>query len=328
MENRAQVISRLTVPYPCRDLNPAVREAEIHMWEWCSRHELLVDGRDRERLIGTQPHTLAALFYPQADPEFLRLVSCFFAWAFLLDDRFDEGGWGANPVAAIEKIGEVEKVVTSTLSPEILEEGCSLRPMAKAIADLLPDLLDGRPSPWERRFIYDVNWWLSTYVDEAFERYASLFPELAAYAMHRCVSYGTPWIMDLCEAEIECELLDVAWLPEFFELRAAMAACLTPVNDIYSAERDVKNGYTHNAVILMSRSQGCSLDDAACILAEEFSQAPDKLARTAEQLVKRLGDNGQWRSFVPAARRLVASYETIVAANLEYHRVAAVRYGS
>ncbi|MFD5317562.1 hypothetical protein [Streptomyces sp. NPDC127098] len=315
-------VPELPHPHPLKPANHHLTVAGIHMWEWCTRHELLRSPRVRSRLEVTRPDLLAALYYPHADAALLSDIACWLAWAFLIDDEFDEGEWGrADTEHRIERLEWLVQETPSGTASHTSE------PLLRALVELLPRIMQNRTLNWSQRFARNVRSWLRTYATEAAHRAAGYELPLELYTLHRRDSYGAPWLLDLCEVENDCELPDTLdSLPELKKIRAVTADCLTPVNDVYSVSRDAATNYLHNAVLLTASQHNCTLQQAAARVIHRLRLHIDAFRHARASLITRLGSSSVPAQALRNVDQLTDSYQNMIAANLAYHREAVMRY--
>ncbi len=150
-----------------------VREETLR---WASSFGLLTYESSRKVLRGAASSELAARCHPFARREELRLISDFYAWMFLQDDRRDESevGWRPGQLfdderRSLEVLGGDEPTRRDELSIHALSD--------------LRDRLDSRaPGPaWMRRFAHSVESHFDSTAWEATNRARGIVPDPDAY---------------------------------------------------------------------------------------------------------------------------------------------------
>ncbi|MFC4591589.1 terpene synthase family protein [Sphaerisporangium corydalis] len=143
------------LPRAFDDLPPMVNEhvaaARRHLDAWVARHGLVGKVSARERFARADFGWFAAVTYPTADESGLCLIADWFAWLFLLDDRFRDIAVGREPARCRELAGEIAAVLA--------QDGARLtarRPGGPALVESLADLWS-RTAPhstpeWRTRF--------------------------------------------------------------------------------------------------------------------------------------------------------------------------------
>ena len=184
--------------------------AERELWPWLSARGLAPGEHVRGHIRRTNPALLSARFYPAAGCGILPLLAQFCAWAFIVDDEFDEGACGRDSALS-------GRAVAGLLA--VLEHGAAAgaSPPMAALADLWGRLTAGRSAGWCRQFADNIRSWLITYHQGALQHESGYAPGIEEFCGYRQLAVGMHMFLDLAEVVAE----HVAFL-----------------NDIFSAHKD------------------------------------------------------------------------------------------
>lgn len=307
------------MPFPEREIASGLDAAEQGMWEWLDHHRLLVNESMRQHLVRTRPHYTVARYYPHASAAHLLAAAQYTAWAFIVDDVFDDA------------IGARDAVAVDELSAELI--GVSLRDrdpstdIGRALGEVLETLSAGR-SPQCRVLLGDANVrWLRTYPVEAQVTAENRTMRFGEYVPHR--RYGTDELLyiHLAEITLGVELpAEVRDLPAMAQARNRALEWIGLYNDIVSADKEAAVGYLHNAVLLVRQERGCSMQEAVDtindVLPGLLGQFEAACAAVAAQVRAVSGNDPSMRD---AALQVVDGYRQLIRGNFDYH-IGTARY--
>lgn len=307
------------MPFPEREIASGLDAAEQGMWEWLDRHRLLVNEAMREHLVRTRPHYTVARYYPDAGAAHLLAAAQYTAWAFIVDDVFDDA------------IGARDEVAVAELSAELIGVSrCDREPstdIGRALGEVL-DALSASRSAQCRVLLGDANVrWLRTYPVEARVTSENRTMRFGEYVPHR--RYGTDELLyiHLSEVTLGIELpAEVRDLPAMAQARKRALEWIGLYNDIFSADKEAAVGYLHNAVLLVRRQQGCSMQEAVDtvngVLPGLLGQFEAACAAVPAQVRAVSGDDPGVRD---AVLHVLDGYRQLVRGNFDYH-IGTARY--
>lgn len=247
------------MPYihaPFRDVvNPYLDEASRLTAGWIESAGLTPTPEARLRMRRTDPQGASAYTWPYANRDELMLCIKWLATVFRLDDQLDEP---AVAVSAEESMQVTERLCA-------LFEGTTAAretPVDQAVAELWQETAYGQPPDWRAAFVDSMQKWLRTYPAEALLDMTGEYLDFDTYLDHREYSVGMPWLYDLAARGLGLPQA-VREAPALRSLRRAAAVHSALVNDLFSVRREAMVGYPHNAVLILRRETGCSLQEAA-----------------------------------------------------------------
>lgn len=232
--------------------------------QWASSFGLLPDERSRRKFRATAIGRLAAGFHPFAGREELRLISDFYAWMFLQDDRRDETEVGRRP----DRLSDYDH-----RSLEVLEGDDSTRrdrSSVYALCDLRDRLNSRTPGPaWMRRFVRGVKNYFDATAWEATNRARGIVPALAVYTRMRPLTAGLAVDDELIEFAGEARLFGGAREhPTVKRLTLASHNAVCWANDAISLKKELAQGDVHNLVLVLAHAEGLGLQKALDRVAE------------------------------------------------------------
>lgn len=239
-------------------LNPFAKEAEKHTTEWVSRFELVKSEKAWERFRRAKFAMLSARAFPTAGRFELCIAAEFNTWLFLLDDKNDESMFGK-----LDFLQMVHSFVIMILQNNAVvapEEGM---PLANSFADLWKRMKRIGSAAWQKRFVKSMTDYLDACLWEVENRIRHQAPAVADYIEKR------PYTGALF-ADIELiEVLESIYLPD--EVRShetveqLSLACNNVVcwaNDLFSFDKERRQGDVHNLVMVLKEERGLTLEDA------------------------------------------------------------------
>ncbi|MGW4645485.1 terpene synthase family protein [Kitasatospora sp. NPDC004289] len=258
-------------------------QEELRHQDWLLRHGLIRGhGLERYRAYGLPE--LIDLSYPGAPVRERRLLLDVLGWFTLLDDHFD-GPIGHHPPSAGEFTGRLIAVTRAAGRPRVpllppADRGDAL---LGAWTELWYRQCLGRSRRWRRRAARDWADCLRTFVTETEHRSRGTLPGgLPAVLMRRHASCLYPF-MNLLERVADRELpRGLCLRADWRRLRAQTADAATLINDLFSLEREERQGNGFNTVTLLRREFGLSRETARRVVADRTAglRAESELLRS------------------------------------------------
>ena len=250
------VLPKLYCPFP-----PAINgHADIvhqETVEWAWRFGLLFNEPTYDVFRATNIGRLAARFHPDARRAELRLLSDWYAWMFLRDDRCDESEIGEHP----ESLAPSDARFLEILQGE--EPAKRDEPLAQAMHDLKLRLFPKATAAWTRRFLRTVTELFQSSLWEAANRARGTVPDLETYLRMRRITGGILVDLDLIEVVEGLRLP-----PEVREHNIVRALARTSnnvacwANDLFSLNKELECGDVHNLVVVLRHAKGLTLQEA------------------------------------------------------------------
>ena len=225
--------------------------------EWVRRFELLPNERAYRLFRATNIGRLAARFHPDALQEELRLLSDWYAWMFLRDDRCDESEVGEQP----EHLAADGARFLEILEGE--EPTKRDKPLAHAMQDLRRRLYSKATVAWRRRFVRTVKDHFRSSLWEATNRARGVVPDLETYARMRRKTGGILVDLDLIEVVEGLKLPPE--VQEHLTVRSMARASNNVTcwaNDLFSLEKELERGDVHNLVVVLRHAKELTLQEA------------------------------------------------------------------
>jgi len=293
--------------------------AERELWPWLDACGLAPGEHVRDHIERTNPALLGARFYPAADGGTLPLLAQFCAWAFIVDDEFDEGACGRDSALCGQAVAGLLAV---------LEYGSAAgaSPPVAALADLWGRLTAQRPAGWRRQFADSIRCWLLTYHRVALQRETGYAPGIEEFREYRQLAVGMRMFMDLAEAVAGIELPDeVRYSPSVMDLRRAVAEHVAFLNDIFSARKEDRHGFPHNLVLVVDRVLDCGPQAAVSSANAMATRAVHDFLDARRRLDGDLASLGADAQTAEAAARYADSLAAVMRGNYDWHH-ASERY--
>ncbi|WP_282785883.1 MULTISPECIES: terpene synthase family protein [unclassified Nocardia] len=226
------------------------------VWAWVDSYDLTPTDSSRKHLERTETPWIASLFYPQARPHVLPLLMQHLAWAFIVDDQFDDGPVGRDVAQATSAVAELRAQLATTTAP------AGSRP-ARALRDIWTRAVPRRSQGWIEQFRNSIDEWLESLRRDAEDRRHDHRPTIAEYRQRRRYGSGMPMFFDLAELAlgVDADPLLRA-LPEYSRARLWLAEWIGVHNDIYMARKDLEIDPAHNAVCIIHRTERRSLEQS------------------------------------------------------------------
>ncbi|MEV0941605.1 hypothetical protein AB0I90_14645 [Micromonospora wenchangensis] len=250
----------LSVPFPERQ-NPHVDEAEAHVREYLRKFGLLRSQEAKFHYDRTRFGELVARAYPFAPLEELCVITDWMAvWAIFDDylERIPDAQGDERFVALIH-----ETISWFPLTPP----GTAVRsgnPIELAIRDIWDRLTARSSLTWRRRFVRHLTDYLEGCHWESHNRRRGVAPDLPTYVRTRRRFGGMRPSMDLSEIGLGIELTDdVHAHPRIQQLLDNTADLVLWANDVFSVEAEKREGNVNNIVLVVQRTRGGSMQEAA-----------------------------------------------------------------
>ncbi|MFJ9678987.1 terpene synthase family protein [Streptomyces sp. NPDC101194] len=299
------------MPFLSAGCNPGIEDARKAAWEWAETNDLTLSPVARKKMIRTRPELWISLIFPTASQQHLDLFCQWLFWAFLVDDEFDDGPAGRDPrmcEAAIDRLVAV------------LDGAPPRGAMEHALAGLRARTYPDRSTRWIRQFRRDTVAWLWTYYAEAVERAAGQVPTRDEFVKHRRDSVAMQPFLDLHEITAGIDLPESARsLPAYIALRNAVTDHSGLCNDICSFEKEALLGYEHNAVRLIQRDHGSTLQEAVDEAGTQLAEIAERVRRAEQELIEQIEAAGIHGPTRAALERCVQDYRGLVRGDFDYH---------
>ncbi|MFF8918505.1 terpene synthase family protein [Streptomyces sp. NPDC015032] len=299
------------MPFQSTGCNPGIEETRKATWEWAESNGLVLSPTARKKMVRTRPELWISLIFPAASQQHLDLFCQWLFWAFLVDDEFDDGPAGRDPRMCEAAI---DRLVT------VLDGGPPRGAMERALVGLRARTYQDRSAHWVRQFRRDTVAWLWTYYSEAVERAAGQVPTRDDFVRHRRDSVAMQPFLDLHEITAGIDLPESARsLPGYIALRNAVTDHSGLCNDICSFEKEALLDYEHNAVRLIQRERGLSLQEAVDEAGAQLAATAERVRRAERELIEQIeaaGIHGQTRA---SLERCVQDYRGLVRGDFDYH---------
>jgi hypothetical protein len=271
-------------------VSPWAARVEAYVQEWVVASGMVVSARARDRFRRTATGDLAARVYASAiDGDRLETATMWIAWLFLIDDQFDEGETGKDPLLVRQRLRPFADMAAAMVAGTEADPGAEARrrPLLAALADI-----------WRRLAHMSVSWreaFASHYVEylrgcewEAGNRSAGRIPSRSEFASKRREA-GAIWpSLDLLEY-VTAEPMSASYRgdPLLIAIRTACADVVCWTDDLLTAEKERAHGDVHNLAFVLEYATGCDERKA--------------LEMVAEHIAARLSDFEALRSQMPAA---------------------------
>lgn len=299
------------MPFESAGCHPGLAETREAAWEWAESEGLDLSVPARRKMIRTRPELWISLIFPKASQEHLDLFCQWLFWAFLVDDEFDDGPAGRDPLVCEAAIARLV---------DVFDGAAPHGPMERALAGLRDRTCTGRSPQWNRQFRRDTAAWLWTYYAEAVERAAGQVPSRADFLQHRRDSVAMQPFLCLHEITAGIDLPDSARsLPAYIALRNAVTDHSGLCNDICSFEKEAALGYEHNAVRLIQRDRGCTLQEAVDEAGIQLARVAERVHRAEKELIEEIEAAGIEGPTRQALERCVQDYRGLVRGDFDYH---------
>jgi hypothetical protein len=313
----------LHAPFPSL-INPCVGEADEQVIQWVRTFHLAPRPEWAVYYRKAKFTWFAARCFPQASLPCLVLAAEFNVWLFLLDDSCDD-------IAVGRKYDYIRKMASGLILalsgyPPVREAlaapGVQSAPLVRAFENLWQRLKSDSTRPWQEHFTDCMVRYLDAYKLEAALLDAKLFPTVDLYIRNR--PYRGAVHLAPALAEVLCGIPLPPGLRSHHLVEAVTLLCCNIVcwsNDLFSLEKGLPGGDTHNLVLVLQHERGCSLSEAIAEAAGIHNRDVVQFQELSGQLE---ADPCRKVIAVPYIRAL----QNIVSANMDWRLKDSKRYGS
>jgi (+)-beta-caryophyllene/(+)-caryolan-1-ol synthase len=250
----------LSVPFTERQ-NPDVEEAEVHVREYLREFGLLRSEEAKFHYDRTRFGELVGRAYPFAPlPELCIITDWMAVWAIFDDylERIPDAQSDERFVALIRETISWFPLDPAENTPR------SGNPIEVAIRDIWDRLTARSSITWRRRFVRHLTDYLEGCHWESKNRRRGIAPDLARYIETRRRFGGMRPSMDLSEIGLGIELSDdVHAHSRVQKLLDNTADLVLWANDVFSVEAEKREGNVNNIVLVIQRTRGISMQEAA-----------------------------------------------------------------
>lgn len=272
--------ARLELGVTVRPVSADLGSARRHNRTWLDGYGLPADERDRARYDSWALPDLIGYAFPEAHGADLDLLVDILVWYTVFDDHFD-GAVGRSPYAAQAVVAPLLAVMGSGLEDLAVVRG--EKGLSGAWRDLWRRQVRGASPAWCVRAAADWRSCLQTVVRESAHRHHGTFPGLEeAVRLRRDASCLYPF-MNMLERVVGMPGALVAD-PAHRRLRAHTADVATYINDLYSLEREERQGDIHNMVLVVQRLHRTSRDEAIERVGARVHELLDECRRLSGQI--------------------------------------------
>ena len=274
----------LYCPFPSA-INQYAEAAGKHSLKWARSFNLVIDESAYQSLRATKFHVLAARCYPNACLEALEVVCDYLVWIFIADDQFEEAG----PRKQTELLQELHARLLDIL------KGAELTDFDTSVQIALRDIrlrlqqLPHATSELMLRFVENMTAYFEGVLCEVLNHLQGSVPDLATYMKIRSFTSGVFIYCDLIQIVDRIALPpEVIEHPTVKRLKLATNNVSTWANDIFSLQKEVGEGQTHNLVVVLQHEYQISVQEAV----ERAVEIHDAEVRTFIELSAQLPSFG------------------------------------
>lgn len=274
----------LYCPFPSA-INQYAEAAGKHSLKWARSFNLVIDESAYQSLRATKFHVLAARCYPNACLEALEVVCDYLVWIFIADDQFEEAG----PRKQTELLQELHVRLLDIL------KGAELTDFDTSVQIALRDIrlrlqqLPHATSELMLRFVENMTAYFEGVLCEVLNHLQGSVPDLATYMKLRSFTSAVFIYCDLIQIVDRIALPpEVIEHPTVKRLKLATNNVSTWANDIFSLQKEVGEGQTHNLVVVLQHEYQISVQEAV----ERAAEIHDAEVRTFIELSAQLPSFG------------------------------------
>jgi (+)-beta-caryophyllene/(+)-caryolan-1-ol synthase len=309
------------MPYPPYATLEVMEVIERDMWRWCDSQGLLTSDSGREHLARARPQYATAMYYPFADAKHSLPINRYMAWAFIVDDSFDDAISTHNDQAVHTFADELIGISLGTGKPTS-NAGHALR-------ELWDDFTDDRSPGWAKTLGEVHEAWLRTYHIEARATRRGKGMPLGDYIAHRRYGVDELIFIHLQEYIRDIDLpTHIRDLPAMIQARHRDSEWVGLYNDVFSAEKEEAVGYMHNAVLIVREQLRCSMQEAAdavAVLTDGLLQQFEAACAAVPGQVRAVTDPTDLPGLMRDVEQVVEGYRHLIRGNFDYH-VGTARY--
>ncbi|WP_405021636.1 terpene synthase family protein [Kitasatospora sp. NBC_00070] len=269
------------LPFPAHEPSPHLARAQTALDAWLDESAICRSAQSRRSLERTRVPLITALAYPDAAPQALELLAQWATWTFVIDDEFDDGPDGQDPVRCAAALATFLTVLDGAPAGDFAS--------ARAFAGTWGRLVEGRSAAWRRMLGDDIRAYLWSYHQGLVDQLSGRVPTLAAYRRQRCVSAAAYTWLDVVEIAVGVDLPEtVRHFSSFRDLREAAAEYVGLHNDLWSLEKDQQAGAFQNAVLLVQHHHGSSLQEAVDQVSDLITDCARRMLDAGRDLAAQL----------------------------------------
>ncbi|AXU17284.1 terpene synthase family protein [Streptomyces clavuligerus] len=301
------------MPFPARPLNAGMEQARQRMWAWIDHFGLGPSEASHQRLSQLRLEVITARYYPFVEPSALPLLALHMAWAWCVDEQFDDGPAGRDPRWCLTALrGLRDAVLGGSHIPG--------NPLEAAAADFHRRLGEVHSPRWVRDYTDVTTRWLWSYYAESLDRATDRHQPLPDYRRHRQVTSGEHMFFMLAEHGAGRELPDsVSRLPAYIALQDAAAEHMGLLNDIVSLPKEEPIGDVHNAVTLVSRHSRVPAAEAAEAVNDMLTDCVHRMLAAEDELPGQLDAVGVTERTRADALAMVEAIKAHTRGNFDWH---------
>lgn len=272
----------LYCPFPSA-INPHYEAAYQHTLEWVRSFNIVTDESVYQRWRAINFSGWAARVYPHAPLEVLEICSDFTVWSFLADDELEEAGISKRP----ESLPLVQARYLDILKGAELTDSDTL--LARALRDIRQRLLQHARSEWMLCFTAHIEDFFKGVLWEALNHSQGIRPDVATYIQIRELTIGSGLFFSLLHLTARLALpSEVMEHPMVKRLNLVANHIVGWMNDICSAEKEIREGSVHNLVVALQHQYQIPLQEAF----ERAAELHDAQVRTFIELSAHLPSFG------------------------------------
>ncbi|WP_371666616.1 hypothetical protein OG985_46310 [Streptomyces sp. NBC_00289] len=277
------VNQRLKFPAISVRISADLERARQRNIAWMCEHSLLVTAEEINGFNSWRLPELIAYAFPKAHGKELDILVDMLGWYTFVDDYFD-GPVGHSRISSKNII----KPMIDTLHNDASDVAGDISvPVLAAWADLWHRQTEGMSTAWRGRAAKEWKACLGTFIDESSYRETRSFistEDLVPLRRHASCLYP---FMNMLERvlgdEVPSLLLDDR---EMKYLRAHTADIATCINDLYSLEREERQGEQFNMVLNLQRVHGCGRDEAMAATRAKIYQLLDECVQLSSSITQ------------------------------------------
>ncbi|MBR8840869.1 MAG: hypothetical protein DSM106950_44650 [Stigonema ocellatum SAG 48.90 = DSM 106950] len=248
-------IPDLSYPFPT-SINKNAEYAKIHLLQWVNHFNLATEST-AHKVLEIRCDLLAAYTYPNASKTSLEIITDYFAWIFIYDDKIEEMAIQGQLDSLYQLNTRLIGIIRG-VNPVKEDE-----PLIHSFANICQRLKRYGSVNFYNRFIKDYEDYLYASAWEAKNSYAQIKPNLATYLKMRPYIGGIYPFLDLTELIEGIDLVEeYVGHPIIQALRLTTGNILLWANDIISCQKEYKIGQYHNIVIILYLTRNCTFDEA------------------------------------------------------------------
>ena len=252
-------IPPLYCPFPST-IHPQTEALTLHATHWVQRFHLFEDAA-AEHFRAEQYWRLIARVYPNLDFASLAIITDWNSWGFYLDDL------GDSPAASTHLLS-LQATFDGIMA--VLAEAPTVRPepLFTSLHDIWQRIVPRSTEAWRERLRQTLRLSFLSYIWEATNRAEHVQPTHDTYVRMRVFTGAWLTYVHLFELAEHIALpADLQNHPKLHAYLTAVNNTIVWANDLVSFAKEQHTGETHNLVSIVQWEQGCSLDQAARIVA-------------------------------------------------------------